>query len=258
MPTELSVNVNSIAYLRNRRDVPWPDLLDLCRIALEAGAVGITVHPRPDQRHIRTQDVHDIAAMICADYPGKEFNIEGYPSEDFLRLVEQVKPDQATLVPDIPEQKTSDHGWQLLGNNDLLLSSVARLKDIGCRVSLFVDADEGLMEGAKSTGTDRVELYTGPYGSADDESAGALALAELAQAADAASSVGLGLNAGHDLTLTNLGTLLKRAPAIQEVSIGHGLTADALFMGYGEAVRRYVEICRRSHETHVIEAQQPI
>lgn len=244
MPTELSVNVNSIAYLRNRRNLPWPNLLQLCRIALDAGAVGITVHPRPDQRHIRFTDVHEIAAMLRTDYSGKEYNIEGYPSEEFLRLVEQVGPDQATLVPDHPDQKTSDHGWDLDEDTKLVTRAVARLKDAGCRTALFMDADPETAANAAATGADRIELYTGPYGGCFDETARARLLEDLGATADAATAVGLGLNAGHDLTLDNLGALLARAPQIFEVSIGHGLTADAMIYGYAGAVERYVKVCR--------------
>lgn len=243
MPTHLSVNVNSVAYLRNRRNLPWPDLLGICRSALDAGAAGITVHPRPDQRHIRTQDVFDISAMLAAEYPGKEFNIEGYPSEEFLRLVEQVRPGQATLVPDHPDQKTSDHGWDLDSDGRLVKRSVLRLRDAGCRVSLFLDADPELAAEAAATGADRVELYTGPYGGCSEPIARARLLEALGKTAEAAVAAGMGVNAGHDLTLDNLGDMLDRAPMIAEVSIGHGLTADALMFGYGEAVARYVAIC---------------
>lgn len=243
MTTELSVNVNSVAFLRNRRNLPWPDLLEISRIALRSGAVGITVHPRPDQRHIRRQDVHDLAAMIGTEFPEKEFNIEGYPSEEFLRLVETIKPHQATLVPDHPDQKTSDHGWDLVGEARLLAQSVARLKDAGCRLAIFVDPFADQMERAAQSGTDRVELYTGPYGGALDGPAKKRLLEELGQAAEAAKQCGMGLNAGHDLTLGNLSDLLSRAPDILEVSIGHGLTADALIYGYETAVKKYVSRC---------------
>ena len=243
MSTKLSVNVNSVAYLRNRRNLPWPDLLAICRVALDAGAAGITVHPRPDQRHIRTQDVHEISAMLAADYPGKEFNMEGYPSEEFLRLVEQVRPDQATLVPDHPDQKTSDHGWDLENDARLVRRSVERLRDAGCRVSLFLDADVELVPLAAGTGADRIELYTGPYGGCSEPVARARLLEALAATVEAAVAAGMGVNAGHDLTLDNLGDLLTRAPMVAEVSIGHGLTADALLYGYGDAVSRYAAIC---------------
>ncbi|MEM6383967.1 MAG: pyridoxine 5'-phosphate synthase [Pseudomonadota bacterium] len=244
MPTELSVNVNAIAHLRNRRDLPWPSVTDLCRICLEEGAVGITVHPRPDQRHIRTHDVHDIKALLSeAQFQGKEFNMEGFPEERFLALCEQARPTQVTLVPDDPAQATSDHGWDVGAHAAMLRETCARMQAFGARVSLFMDADAGQMASAKEVGADRVELYTGPYGHTFDPDAKAQELAKLKNAAEAAHSEGLGINAGHDLTLDNLPPLLSSAPMIAEVSIGHALTADALTHGYAEAVRRYRAAC---------------
>lgn len=243
MPTHLSVNVNAIAQLRNRRDLPWPDVVALARIALAAGAAGITVHPRPDERHIRRGDVFDLVAMIRREFPAAEFNIEGYPDERFLALCEEAKPDQVTLVPDDPAQATSDHGWDVKKDAALLKDVVARLKGSGFRVSLFLDADPELVAGAKATGTDRIELYTGPYGHAADEAIATAELARLVATTEAATEAGLDVNAGHDLTLDNLPALIARAPAIAEVSIGHALTADALIHGMAQTVRLYRTAC---------------
>lgn len=243
MPTHLSVNVNAIAQLRNRRNLPWPSVTGLARIALEAGAAGITVHPRPDERHIRRHDVFDLVALLRADFPKAEFNMEGYPDERFLALCEEAKPDQVTLVPDDPAQATSDHGWDVITHAALLKGVVARLKGRGFRVSLFLDADPALVAGAKATGTDRIELYTGPYGHAADAGVQAAELKKLVATTEAASAAGLGVNAGHDLTLDNLPQLIAAAPAIAEVSIGHALTADALTYGMAETVRLYRKAC---------------
>ena len=246
MPAELSVNLNAIALLRNRRDLPWPSVTGLGRIALESGAHGLTVHPRPDQRHIRFTDVPEIRALIDDEFPQAEFNIEGYPTQDFLNLVEAAEPEQVTLVPDDPEQPTSDHGWDFVTNRDMLHAIVARLKKAGARVSLFADPDasEEQIAAAKATGADRIELYTGPYGGCYDDSArAAKELEKLAKTAALAKAAGLGVNAGHDLTVDNLPALAKAIPHLAEVSIGHGLTADALIHGMAETVRRFVRAC---------------
>ena len=243
MATQLSVNVNAVAQLRNRRDLPWPNVVGLARIALKAGAAGITVHPRPDQRHIRRTDVFDLVGMIRAEFPAAEFNIEGYPTQEFLLLCEAARPDQVTLVPDDPAQTTSDHGWDVAKDRVLLTDVSSRLKASGFRVSLFLDADPSLVAGAKATGADRIELYTGPYGGAQDAVAAARECGRLAETAAAATAAGLGVNAGHDLTLDNLPPLLARAPAIAEASIGHALTADALIHGMAETVRLYRRAC---------------
>lgn len=246
MPAELSVNLNAIALLRNRRDLPWPSVTGLGRIALESGAHGLTVHPRPDQRHIRFTDVPEIRALIDDEFPQAEFNIEGYPTQDFLNLVEAAEPEQVTLVPDDPEQPTSDHGWDFVTNRDMLHAIVARLKKAGARVSLFADPDasEEQIAAAKATGADRIELYTGPYGGCYDDSArAAKELEKLAKTAALARAAGLGVNAGHDLTVDNLPALAKAIPHLAEVSIGHGLTADALIHGMAETVRRFVRAC---------------
>jgi pyridoxine 5-phosphate synthase len=244
MTTQLSVNVNAIAYLRNRRDLPWPSLTDLARLCLDAGAVGITVHPRPDERHIRTTDVHDLNVLLQEPaYQAAEFNMEGYPEERFLALCEAVKPDQVTLVPDDPAQSTSDHGWDVPAHADSLASVIARMQAFGARVALFLDADPAMVEPVTAVGADRIELYTGPYGHTFDPAAKADELAKLKATAEAAHALGLGINAGHDLTLTNLPPLIEAAPMIAEVSIGHALTADALTHGYAEAVRLYRQAC---------------
>jgi len=240
MPANLSVNVNAIAQLRNRRDLPWPDLIALSRLALNAGASGITVHPRPDQRHIRFADLPTIKSLLSSEFPGREFNIEGYPSEHFLSLVEENKPDQVTLVPDDPDQPTSDHGWDFDVSSEFLAPLIARIRDAGMRVSLFIDADPAAVAGAVACGCDGVELYTGPYGALfDNPEAAGLACERLGKTADAALAHGLYVNAGHDLTVENLPLLASRIPALAEVSIGHALTADALVHGMTETVQRF-------------------
>jgi pyridoxine 5-phosphate synthase len=246
MPAKLSVNLNAIAMLRNRRDLPWPNVEHLGRIALEAGAAGLTVHPRPDQRHIRFSDLPVIRALIDDAFPDREFNIEGYPSEDFLVLCEEIEPEQVTLVPDDPSQATSDHGFDFRASGEMLKPIIARLKAKGMRVSLFADGD-GDVEAvrlAKATGADRIELYTGPYGGCFDHPERAAETLELlGRTADAAFAEGLGVNGGHDLTVANLPALVKRIPKLAEVSIGHGLTADALEYGMAETVRRFRRAC---------------
>jgi pyridoxine 5-phosphate synthase len=239
VPCKLSVNVNAIAYLRNRRDLPWPSVVELSRAALEAGAVGITVHPRPDERHIRRGDVTDINRLLRKSYPGREFNIEGYPDERFLTLVEEERPEQVTLVPDDPSQGTSDHGWDIEANRDLLKAVIDRLHRGGMRVSLFIDADPAMAKQAKAVGADRVEIYTGPYGGAFAPNDVAQEFAKVVATGQAAEASGLGLNAGHDLTRDNLPTLVAALPNLLEVSIGHAITADALMFGMGETVRKF-------------------
>ena len=241
MPAKLSVNLNAVAMLRNRRDLPWPSVTGLGRAALAAGAAGLTVHPRPDQRHIRFSDLGDIRALIDDEFPQAEFNIEGFPSEAFLDLVEKHQPEQVTLVPDDPTQATSDHGWDFVSKADFLARVVARLKAGRMRVSLFADPDPAGYERAKAIGADRVELYTGPYGATHDDPAAAVReLDRLEKAASTATALGLDLNAGHDLTVANLPALVKRIPQLNEVSIGHGLTADALMYGMPVTVSRYI------------------
>lgn len=245
MPAKLSVNLNAIAFLRNRRDLPWPSVTGLGRIALQAGAAGLTVHPRPDQRHIRFSDLPAIRSLIDREFPGAEFNMEGYPNEEFLSLVEANRPEQATLVPDAPGQSTSDHGWDLDRQGEFLAPIIARLKRQGQRVSIFVDADPSRVANARALGADRVELYTGPYGACYDDSDRAHTEREkLGKTADAAVAAGLEINAGHDLTVANLPELARRIPALAEVSIGHGLIADALEFGMTGAVQRFLAALR--------------
>jgi pyridoxine 5-phosphate synthase len=240
MTTKISVNLNAVAQLRNRRDLPWPSVVGMGRIALDAGAVGLTVHPRPDQRHTRFTDVADLRRLINDEYPDRELNIEGYPTEDFLMLVEANRPEQVTLVPDHPDQATSDHGWDFKNSNNLLTPIVARLRGAGFRVSLFCDPDETQVQWAAETQCDRLELYTGPYGATyDDDQACARELEKLGLAADTALHAGFELNAGHDLTVDNLPKLIHRIPQIAEVSVGHAMTADALEYGLAASVKRF-------------------
>ena len=242
MPAKLSVNLNAIAMLRNRRDLPWPDVVGFGRIALAAGAAGLTIHPRPDERHVRFSDVPALKSLIEREFPGREYNIEGYPSEDFLRLVEIHRPDQVTLVPDDPAQATSDHGWDFAAHVARLSAVAARLKAGGMRVSLFADgdADEAQIAAAHRAGADRIELFTGPYGACHDDPAEAERwAARLGATARHAGALGLAVNAGHDLTVANLPLLCHHIPALAEVSIGHGLTAEALEYGMTETVRRF-------------------
>ena len=239
MSCKLSVNVNAIAYLRNRRNLPWPSVEGLGRIALQAGAAGLTVHPRPDERHIRNADVPVLRDLIRNEFPQREYNIEGYPDERFLKLVEANSPDQVTLVPDDPAQGTSDHGWDIAKNHSLLKDVIARLQAGKMRVSLFVNADPALAEQAASVGADRIEIYTGPYGGAFDPAARALEFDKIAVTGKVAEFAGLGLNAGHDLTRENLPALVAALPNLAEVSIGHAIIADALTFGMAETVRMF-------------------
>ena len=239
----LSANVNAIAELRNRRNLPWPSVVEVSRLALSAGAAGITVHPRPDERHIRPSDVTEIAEMIAADFPDREFNIEGNPDARFVELVERVRPDQATLVPDDIRQATSDHGWDIDQHRGFLADIIARLRDGGMRVSVFVEPEPDSAALARAVGADRIEIYTGPYGGALSADVQHRELARVIAAGRAAADEGIGLNAGHDLTLDNLPPLVAALPNLLEVSIGHCLTADALVYGMEGAVTRYLEVC---------------
>jgi pyridoxine 5-phosphate synthase len=243
---DLSVNLNAVAQLRNRRDLPWPSVTGVARVCLGAGADGITVHPRPDERHIRRGDVFELAKLLREEWPDREYNIEGYPSEDFLRLCEAVRPDQVTFVPDDPAQATSDHGWDIAAHGDMLATTIERMQNAGMRVALFVDADPGIAPLAAEVGADRVELYTGPYGDPGSDTTTELArlkaTAESCRKAGlraARGGAGLGVNAGHDLTLENLPALVEAIPDLEECSIGHALTADALIYGFAETVRKY-------------------
>jgi pyridoxine 5-phosphate synthase len=244
--TKLSVNVNKVATLRNTRSLEIPSLVKLSRLALDAGAAGITVHPRPDQRHIRPGDVLELAELLKS-YPTAEYNIEGNPFHGLVEHCERVRPQQATLVPDAREAFTSNHGWNLVemepASRAALARSVADLKALGCRVSLFLDPVAEMMPIARELGASRVELYTEPYAAAAAAGRAAESIAVYGRAAAAARAAGLGVNAGHDLSLDNLGAFVKGAGPIDEVSIGHALIADALELGMAETVRRYLALC---------------
>ena len=240
--TAFSANLNKIALLRNTRDNGLPDVLHFARLCVAAGVAGITVHPRPDERHTRPTDVRSLRQLTRQ--LRVEFNIEGYPTEDFLRLVHEVRPEQCTLVPDAPDQKTSDHGWDVIAQADLLRRVVPPLRAAGIRVSLFMDPAPESMLLVPATGAHRIELYTEPFARSFLAADRDASLTQYAAAAEAAQQVGLRVNAGHDLNLNNLGPFLSTVPHIEEVSIGHALIADALELGMSEAVRRYVAICR--------------
>ena len=233
--TKLSVNINKVATLRNARGGNVPDVLQFALDCERFGADGITVHPRPDERHIRRTDVYAIAKAIRV-----EFNIEGYPSEDFIRMVNEVQPAQVTLVPDSPDQLTSNHGWDTVANADKLKKICEALN--GPRISIFVDPTPEMVEGAAKAGADRVELYTGPYAELF-QTEPQTAIEMYRPAAEKARELGLGLNAGHDLSLENLHALIEAFPWIDEVSIGHQIVADALYLGINETIRRYKELC---------------
>ncbi|WP_020593848.1 pyridoxine 5'-phosphate synthase [Kiloniella laminariae] len=246
--TVLSINLNKVALLRNQRDVDYPNVTGMARIALNAGAGGITVHPRPDERHTRRSDVYELAEMLKKDYGSPvEFNIEGYPTEDFMKLVAETKPDQVTLVPDHPDQKTSDHGWDIPGNHAWLKEIISRLHSQKARVSVFVDHEPEMALAAAEIGADRIELYTGPYFECFFRDDREQVLSLYKNTAEAARDAGLGVNAGHDLNLDNLAHFLKAIPWTDEVSIGHALTADALIYGMDGAIKAYLkEISRKS------------
>jgi pyridoxine 5-phosphate synthase len=241
--TALSVNVNKVALVRNTRHLGIPSVARAATLCLEAGAQGITVHPRPDGRHIRAQDVYELAALMKG-WPQAEFNIEGNPFHNLMDFVRQVRPHQCTFVPDSEGQFTSDHGWDLQAHAARLRPLVAEAKSLGVRVSLFMDAAPGAMAAARDVGADRVELYTEPYAAAWGTQRQAQVLEQFAQAARAAQQAGLGVNAGHDLNRDNLPDFLRRVPQVLEVSIGHALVSDALELGYAETVRQYLAAIR--------------
>lgn len=242
--TSLSVNVNKIALLRNSRTIGIPDVGRLAAIALDAGAHGITVHPRPDERHIRSHDVHELSDLV-ATRPEAEFNIEGNPFHRVMELVTAVRPHQCTLVPDEPGAFTSDHGWDLKKDGERLIPIIADLRKQGIRVSLFMDPDPALMDMAREVGADRVELYTEPYARAYGSPAQEQSLATYRTAAQAALNTGLGINAGHDLNRDNVAAFIQALPEVAEVSIGHALTSDALELGMARAVEAYLDAIRR-------------
>lgn len=244
--TALSVNVNRIALLRNSRPVGLPSVVRLAELALQAGADGITVHPRPDARHITTQDVHDLAALMKS-WPQAEYNLEGNPFHNLMPLVRAVRPQQATFVPDSMDQATSDHGWNLAQDGERLRPLIEELHGLGVRVSLFMDPDPAAMAAARALGADRVELYTEAYARAHAAGHAAESLARYAGAAKAALAAGLGINAGHDLNRDNLAEFLRAVPGVAEVSIGHAIAADALELGMAETVRAYQRCIRAAY-----------
>jgi len=255
MTTALSVNLNKVALVRNTRHLGIPSVVRAAQLCLQAGAQGITVHPRPDGRHIRAGDVTELAELL-QDWPGREYNIEGNPTHNLLEAVRRVRPAQCTFVPDSVDQFTSDHGWDLADAATCLALRplIAQAKEQGARVSLFMDPDSALMAAARAIGADRVELYTEPYAAAwagGDAAARAQSLARYAEAARAAIAAGLAVNAGHDLNRDNLTPFLRAVPGVAEVSIGHALIADALELGYAATVRAYLD-CIAAAEDRVL------
>ena len=233
--TRLSVNINKIATLRNSRGGDNPNLVKVAKDCERYGAQGITVHPRPDERHIRYQDVQDLSNILTT-----EFNIEGNPKEDkFVALVLAVKPAQVTLVPDVLGQLTSDHGWDTISEQDYLKNVIAKFKNAGIRVSIFVDPDEKIVQAAATTGTDRIELYTEMYAKQFATGNKEAAIAPYITAAELANQLGMGINAGHDLDRFNLPYLIQQIPSIDEVSIGHALISDALYLGLENTIQLY-------------------
>jgi pyridoxine 5-phosphate synthase len=242
--TTLSANLNKVALLRNTRTAGIPHVARAARIALEAGAQGITVHPRPDGRHVRAHDVRELAGVV-REWPGAEFNIEGNPFHGLLEFARDVRPAQCTLVPDETGAFTSDHGWDLAKDAARLKPVVAELKGLRVRVSLFMDPVPSAMAAAADLGADRIELYTEPYARAFGTGEQDAVLRRYVESARAAQAAGLGVNAGHDLNLGNLAVFVRAVPNVLEVSIGHALIADALEFGLGGAVRKYLDAIGR-------------
>ena len=237
--TKLSVNVNKVALLRNTRHLDIPNVVQAATLCLQTGADGITVHPRPDERHIRARDVRDLAALL-KQWPAAEYNIEGNPFHNLMTFVREVRPQQCTFVPDSEGQITSDHGWDIAVDGERLKPLIAECRALGVRVSLFMDPVADVMTAVRATGADRIELYTEPYAAAYDKPRAAEQIARFADAARAAQAAGLGVNAGHDLNRANLADFLRGVPNVLEVSIGHALIADAIESGIGETVRAYL------------------
>jgi len=249
MPTSLSVNLNKVALVRNTRHLGIPSVTRAATLCLQAGAAGITVHPRPDARHIRAQDVVELAELLQA-WPGREFNVEGNPFHNLMDCVRDLKKrglpvHQVTFVPDSEGQFTSDHGWMFPADAQRLQPLIADAHALGLRVSLFMDADPSAMPAAKTVGADRIELYTEPYAAAWGSAEQGAQLARFATAAQAALAVGLGVNAGHDLNRDNLGAFAAQVPGLLEVSIGHALIADALELGYAATIRAYLDCLKK-------------
>ena len=239
MNTALSVNLNKVALVRNTRHLGIPSVVRAAELCLQAGAQGITIHPRPDERHIRAGDVADLAALM-RDWPDREFNIEGNPFHNLMAFVHSARPHQVTFVPDSEGQFTSDHGWSFPADAARLRPLIQAAQDLGARVSLFMDADPQAMAGAKAVGADRVELYTDTYARAWPGLHKSEALRPFVETAQAAALCGLGINAGHDLNRDNLTEFLREVPGVLEVSIGHALIADALELGYTATVKDYL------------------
>lgn len=238
--TSLSVNLNKVALVRNTRHLGIPSVTRAATLCLQAGAQGITVHPRPDERHIRAHDVHDLSALLATDWPGVEFNIEGNPFQNLMDFVRALKPHQATFVPDSETQSTSDHGWSFPEDAERLRPLIAETKALGVRVSLFMDPEPAMMAAARAVGADRVELYTEAYASSRGTPQADAVLQRYVDTAAAAQAVGLELNAGHDLSRNNLGAFLRAVPGVLEVSIGHAFVADALELGYAATTADYL------------------
>ncbi|MFC3852043.1 pyridoxine 5'-phosphate synthase [Salinispirillum marinum] len=243
MTTHLSVNLNKIALVRNARGRNFPAITEFGEIALMGGAIGLTIHPRPDQRHATYHDIADLKSLVAA-FPGKELNVEGYPDDTLIQHVLDQRPDQFTLVPDDPNQITSDHGWDLNLHGQRLTPLIAQCQSAGIRTSLFVDPDLEQVRRAADTGTDRIELYTEAYAEAFNQQDYAPLLEQYMQCADLARSLGMTVNAGHDLDLDNLAPFVARGN-IAEVSIGHALTVEALHLGFAETIKRYISILQR-------------
>ena len=239
--TALSVNINKVALVRNTRPLGIPSVLFAAAMCLDAGAHGITVHPRPDERHIRPQDVRDLSVLLRKDWPRAEFNIEGNPFHNLMDFVRELRPHQATLVPDSETQSTSDHGWSFPEDAERLRPLIAETRALGVRVSLFMDPNPDMMTAAKAVGADRVELYTEGYAASRDTPRADAVLQLYVDAARAAQAAGLEVNAGHDLSRDNLTEFLRAVPAVREVSIGHAFVADSLELGYTAATREYLQ-----------------
>lgn len=236
--TKLSVNINKIATIRNARGGNIPNVTEVAIDCEKFGAQGITIHPRPDERHITTQDVYDLHKVVTTEY-----NIEGYPNERFMKLIEETRPTQATLVPDGPNVLTSNAGWDTIKHKEFLTDTCRQLNEWGVRSSIFIDTDLNNMKGAKEVGTERIEFYTGPYADHFDENK-ENAVKEYTEAAQLANELGIGINAGHDLNLDNLKFFKDAVPNLAEVSIGHALIADALYFGLEKTIEKYLELLK--------------
>lgn len=240
MSTALSVNLNKVALVRNTRALGIPSVLFAAALCLDAGAHGITVHPRPDERHIRPHDVRDLSGLLHKDWPAAEFNIEGNPFHNLMEFVRELRPHQATFVPDSQTQSTSDHGWSFPEDAERLQPLIAETRALGVRVSLFMDPAPEMMTAAKAVGADRVELYTEGYAASRGTSKADAVLQLYAETARAAQAAGLEVNAGHDLSRDNLTEFLRAVPGVREVSIGHAFVSDALELGYAATTREYL------------------